>query len=213
MDILDTFAALPRSARLGCGIPAFFRKTLPSGLLSVQVWVKTGSIHEEEFLGGGLSHYLEHMAFKGTEKYGAEEIVRRVQAVGGSLNAYTSFDRTVYYADVPAEAAETAFDALSQIVLSPRLDARDAEREKDVILREIDMTADDPDSRLADATLGIKSAADALGLDFIPLTEEPYELVIPEEYMNHPGIAALLDSLHDAEWRAKVEEMGGYRWP
>ena len=109
MDILDTFAALPRSARLGCGIPAFFRKTLPSGLLSVQVWVKTGSIHEEEFLGGGLSHYLEHMAFKGTEKYGAEEIVRRVQAVGGSLNAYTSFDRTVYYADVPAEAAETAF--------------------------------------------------------------------------------------------------------
>ena len=55
MDILDTFAALPRSARLGCGIPAFFRKTLPSGLLSVQVWVKTGSIHEEEFLGGGLS--------------------------------------------------------------------------------------------------------------------------------------------------------------
>ena len=66
---------------------------------------------------------------------------------------------------------------------------------------------------LADATLGIKSAADALGLDFIPLTEEPYELVIPEEYMNHPGIVALLDSLHDAEWRAKVEEMGGYRWP
>ena len=66
---------------------------------------------------------------------------------------------------------------------------------------------------LADATLGIKSAADALGLDFIPLTEEPYELVIHEEYMNHPGIVALLDSLHDAEWRAKVEEMGGYRWP
>ena len=65
----------------------------------------------------------------------------------------------------------------------------------------------------ADAALGIKSAADALGLDFIPITEEPYELVILHEYLDHPGIAALLDSLNDAGWRGKVEEMGGYRWP
>lgn len=65
---------------------------------------------------------------------------------------------------------------------------------------------------LADATLGIKSAADALGLDFIPLAEEPYELVIPVEYMDLPGIRALLDSLSDAEWRGRVEKMGGYRW-
>lgn len=66
---------------------------------------------------------------------------------------------------------------------------------------------------LADATLGIRSAADALGLDFIPLAEEPYELVIPAEYMELPGIRALLDSLDDAEWRRGVEKMGGYRWP
>ena len=65
---------------------------------------------------------------------------------------------------------------------------------------------------LADATLGIKSAADALGLDFIPLAEEPYELVIPSEYMEHPAVTALLDSLKDEEWRKKVEGMGGYRW-
>ncbi|MDO5116419.1 MAG: molybdopterin biosynthesis protein [Synergistaceae bacterium] len=66
---------------------------------------------------------------------------------------------------------------------------------------------------LADATLGIRSAADALGLDFIPLAEEPYELVIPEEHLRHPGIEALIESLSDAEWRKQVEEMGGYRWP
>lgn len=66
---------------------------------------------------------------------------------------------------------------------------------------------------LADATLGIKSAADALGLDFIPITEEPYELVIPEEHMEHPGIKALIDSLKDPAWRSGVERMGGYRWP
>lgn len=65
---------------------------------------------------------------------------------------------------------------------------------------------------LADATLGIKSAADALGLDFIPLAEEPYELVIPSIYMSHPAVQALMDSLGDREWRETVEDMGGYRW-
>lgn len=149
----DTLTALPQRAKFDNGVRAFFRKTLPSGLLSVQVWAKTGSVHEEEFLGGGLSHYLEHMVFKGTEKFSAEEITRRVQAVGGNLNAYTTFSRTVYYIDVPAEAAETAFEILSQMTLRPRLDADDAAREKDVILREIAMGLDDPDSRLADATL------------------------------------------------------------
>ncbi|NLX75097.1 MAG: molybdopterin biosynthesis protein [Synergistaceae bacterium] len=68
-------------------------------------------------------------------------------------------------------------------------------------------------SGLADATLGIKAVADALKLDFIPLAEEPYELVIPEKYLNHIGIIALLKSLEDKEWRKKVEKMGGYRWP
>ena len=153
MNISDTFSKLPASRQLANGVSAFFRKTLPSGLVSIQVWVKTGSIHEAEFLGGGLSHYLEHMVFKGTEKFSAEEITRRVQAVGGNINAYTTFSRTVYYIDVPAESAEIAFEILSQLTLKPRLDALDAAREKDVILREIDMGNDDPDSKLSDATL------------------------------------------------------------
>lgn len=153
MNFFDTLCALPQSAVFDNGVRAFFRKTLPSGLLSVQVWVRTGSIHEGEFLGGGLSHFLEHMVFKGTEKFSAEEITRRVQAVGGNVNAYTTFSRTVFSADVPAEAAETAFDVLAQMTLRPRLDAADAARERDVVLREIDMGLDEPDSRLADATL------------------------------------------------------------
>lgn len=123
MNISDTFSKLPASRQLSNGISAFFRKTLPSGLVSIQVWVKTGSIHEAEFLGGGLSHYLEHMVFKGTEKFSAEEITRRVQSVGGNINAYTTFSRTVYYIDVPAESAEIAFEILSQLTLKPRLDA------------------------------------------------------------------------------------------
>ncbi|GAB1426964.1 hypothetical protein MASR2M17_03900 [Aminivibrio sp.] len=65
----------------------------------------------------------------------------------------------------------------------------------------------------ADAAFGIKSAADALGLDFLPLAEEPYELVYRIEYDDHPGIIALLEALEDREWREEVDRMGGYRWP
>jgi len=152
MKNLNTFTELPKSTVLSNGMRVFFRRTLPSGLVSVRTWVQTGSIHEGVFLGGGLSHFLEHMVFKGTEKFSAEEISRQIQAVGGELNAYTTFSRTVFYANVPAESAETAFDVLSQMTLFPRLDPDDAALEKNVILREIDMGLDDPDSRLADAT-------------------------------------------------------------
>jgi len=65
----------------------------------------------------------------------------------------------------------------------------------------------------ADAALGIKSVADALGLGFVPIAEEPFELVYPKEYARLKGVAALLDSLLDEDWRAVVSGMGGYRWP
>lgn len=151
MKIPPSLLALPQTHTLDNGMRVFFRRTLPSGLVSVQVWVKTGSIHEGEFLGAGLSHFLEHMAFKGTEKFSADEITRRVHEVGGSANAYTMFTRTVFYIEVPTEAAETAFEILAQMTAFPRLDAADAASERNVILREIDMGRDDPDTRLFDA--------------------------------------------------------------
>jgi len=61
--------------------------------------------------------------------------------------------------------------------------------------------------------LGIKFAADALDLDFIPVTEEPYELIIPEDELDHPGVVALLDALSDPDFKERVNAMGGYRWP
>ncbi len=136
------------------------RRVLPNGLTlilkpdpgipvaSVQVWVKTGSIHEADQLGAGLSHYLEHLLFKGTTRREGREISREVQAHGGYINAYTSFERTVYYIDIPAEHAPVAVDILGDAVLHSTLPADEVEREKQVILREIDMGLDDPDHRL-----------------------------------------------------------------
>ncbi len=139
------------------------RYTLPNGLTvllkrdssapvaSVQVWVKTGSIHEGGDLGAGLSHYLEHMLFKGTERRAGREISATVQAHGGYINAYTTFDRTVYYIDLPAEHAGVAIDLLADAVLRSTLPAEEVIKEKEVILREIDMCLDDPDQRLGQA--------------------------------------------------------------
>lgn len=136
------------------------RQVLPNGLTlvmkpdasmavaSVQAWVKTGSIHEDDHLGAGLSHYLEHLLFKGTSRREGREISTEVQAHGGYINAYTSFDRTVYYIDIPAEHAPVAVDVLGDAVLHSTLPAEEVAREKDVILREIDMGLDDPDHRL-----------------------------------------------------------------
>ena len=110
--------------------------------------MKTGSIHEGKDLGAGLSHYLEHMLFKGTEKRAGREISAEVASLnGGNINAYTTFDRTVYYIDLPSEHAERAIDILADAVLNSTLPADEVTREKDVILREIAMTRDDPDNR------------------------------------------------------------------
>lgn len=65
----------------------------------------------------------------------------------------------------------------------------------------------------ADAGLGIQAAAKAMGLDFISLTEEPYELVIPQKQRDHPGVKALIEALQDKEWKQQVDRLGGYRWP
>ena len=132
-------------------------ETLPNGLtlildpdpaapvVSTQIWVATGSMHEDTLLGTGVSHFLEHMVFKGTRDYDADTLATTVQAAGGHWNAYTSFDRTVYYIDGPAAALPVFLRCLSGLVFFPTLPATEFENEQEVIRREIDMGLDDPD--------------------------------------------------------------------
>ncbi len=131
--------------------------TLPNGLgiivqedrsapvASVQFWVQTGGIHEGAHLGAGISHLLEHMLFKGTTTRGASEFARSVQDAGGYLNAYTSFDRTVYWIDIPSKGAATAIELLADAVLNSTLPPDEYAKEQEVIRREFAMCYDDPD--------------------------------------------------------------------
>ena len=131
--------------------------TLPNGLgvivqedhsapvASVQVWVETGSIHEDRHLGAGLSHILEHMLFKGTKTRGASEFAQRIQDAGGYINAYTSFDRTVYWIDIPSKGVPTALELLTDAVMNSTLPPEEYVKEQEVIRREFAMGYDDPD--------------------------------------------------------------------
>jgi zinc protease len=133
------------------GLTVLLKRDTAAPVASVQVWVKTGSIHEGAHLGAGLSHFLEHMLFKGTERRAGREISATVQAHGGYINAYTTFDRTVYYIDIPAEHTTVAIALLADATLRSTLPAEEVAKEKEVILREIDMCLDDPDQRLGQA--------------------------------------------------------------
>ena len=130
--------------------------TLPNGLrvlceqlphlrsVSMGVWVKAGSILEREH-ENGLSHLIEHMAFKGTGRRSAKQIAQEMDAVGGYLNAATSKVCTCYYAKVIDENLPLAADILSDIVRFPAIDPKELDKERNVVLEEISMTDDSPE--------------------------------------------------------------------
>jgi zinc protease len=126
----------------GMRIYVFENNTTPT--VSVQAWVKTGSIHEDKFLGAGLSHFLEHMLFQGCEGFPGNSMAENVSRLGGSSNAYTSFGRTVYYIDLPSRHTDEAIDMLAAMVSTPEFPEDKFVSEKQVIMHESAMIYDEP---------------------------------------------------------------------
>src|SRR3954451_3195570 len=158
ITMLNLKAASPESSQIISFPPSTAEKwILPSGLTvivqedhsapvaSVQAWCATGSIDEDEHLGAGLSHILEHMLFKGTNTRSANQIAQSIQDVGGYINAYTSFDRTVFWIDVPKDGVGTALEVLSDAMMNSSLPPDEYNKEQEVIRREFAMGMDDPD--------------------------------------------------------------------
>jgi predicted Zn-dependent peptidase len=116
---------------------------------SVGVWVRTGSIHEQP-AEMGVSHLLEHMVFKGTQKRSARDIAIVLERLGGSLDAYTTREHTCFQARVLDEHLDTALDVLADIVVDPLLRSEDLELEREVVLEEISTVEDTPDDLIFD---------------------------------------------------------------
>ncbi len=127
------------------GLTVLVQEDHSAPVASVQAWVATGSIDEDAQLGAGMSHLLEHLLFKGTKTRPANAIAQAVQDVGGYINAYTSFDRTVYWIDVPKAGAAAALDILADAVMNSTLPVEEFAKEQEVIRREFAMGFDDPD--------------------------------------------------------------------
>jgi predicted Zn-dependent peptidase len=113
------------------------------------IWVENGSRHESP-TENGISHFIEHLLFKGTERRNAAQIAEEMDAVGGIINAFTAKEHTCYYAKVLDENLPLAVDLLSDIFLHSKFDEEEIERERSVILQEISQVEDTPDDYVHD---------------------------------------------------------------
>jgi predicted Zn-dependent peptidase len=112
--------------------------------VSIGIWLKTGS-RDEDLPWNGISHFVEHMVFKGTQHRTAEEIARQVDSIGGNMDAFTAKECISFSIKVLNEHVPIALDVLSDLVLNPVFDSQDISRERGVILEEIKMDEDNPD--------------------------------------------------------------------
>jgi predicted Zn-dependent peptidase len=117
--------------------------------VSIGVWVKVGSSFESKPLNG-ISHFIEHMVFKGTESRNPLQIATALESLGGDLNAFTDREFTCYHATVLQEHVEVAFDILSDLLVHPTFPKEEMERERKVLLQELSMVEETPDDCIGD---------------------------------------------------------------
>lgn len=114
-----------------------------SPVVAVQMWVRTGSADEQKN-EEGISHFIEHLVFKGTESYGVGEIASTVEASGGELNAFTSFDQTVFHVTLSKEHIGTGMKVIREMMGSPVFDEGEIDKEREVVVEEIKRSLDSP---------------------------------------------------------------------
>jgi len=156
--------------------------------VSFGVWIKAGSRTEHLSLNG-ISHFIEHMLFKGSDRYSAKDIAEIFDGIGGNVNAFTSKEYTCFYFKVLDDHLPLAVDVLSEMLLHARLDAGDMEKEKKVVFEEIAMYEDTPDDLVHDliaraAYDGHSLAYPILGTEerLAPLTPQHLRTYMDEHY-------------------------------
>ena len=134
------------------GLRVILEENKNAPVVALQIWVKVGSADENDE-EAGMCHFIEHMLFKGTEKRNVREAAREVESLGGTINAYTSYDQTVYHITLASRYAEIGLDILSDAIQHSIFDPIELEREREVILEEIRMGEDTPSKRLFRQTM------------------------------------------------------------
>jgi predicted Zn-dependent peptidase len=184
--------------------------------VSLGIWVDSGA-RDETDENAGISHFLEHLLFKGTERRTALEIAEALDAVGGQLNAFTDKEYTCYYAKVLPEHTDLALDVLSDMLQNSILDPEEIEREKDVVLEEIKRHEDTPDELIHDLFLTTLWPGHPLGRSVIGrpevierLTRDEILAYLRQHYAPQRMVVAAAGNLrHDEIVRLVQQYLGG----
>ncbi len=201
-----------RTETLECGVRLVTETMEEVRSVAVGFWVGIGSRDEEEPLAGA-SHFLEHLLFKGTEDRSAHSIAEAIDGVGGDMNAFTSKEYTAYYVRLLSEHLELGLDILSDVIWRPALRPEDLEAEREVILEEIRMHADEPadlahetflralfpDHPLGREVLGLPASVGSMTVEdvraFFEAHYRPANIVVAAAgYLDHERVADGIES-------------------
>ena len=184
-----------------------------SPAVSVFGLVKTGSVMEGKYLGAGISHFLEHMLFKGTEKRGVGQISREVQALGGEINASTSFDYTIYTLTVPQGHFDEALDIISDMLTHSKFDPEQIQKEREVVYGEMRLYKDNPERYLSQMVFNTVYKQHPYGIPIIgyeellrPLNREDFLDYYHTHYLPNKTIISIAGNVRAQEILAKAKE-------
>lgn len=174
--------------------------------ITLGVWVNAGSRIENEDLGG-ISHFIEHMLFKGTKNRTSKEIASTIDNLGGQINAFTSKECTCYYVKLLDEHIDIGIDILSDMFLNPLFDEKDIDKERQVIIEELKMYEDSPEDLVYDLLMEGIYKTDALGMNIIGTEESLYNMNrnTIKDYFNKYYVAS--NSVISISGNFKFEEM------
>ncbi|MDD5676846.1 MAG: pitrilysin family protein [Kiritimatiellae bacterium] len=217
-DALNQIAAGVNRFVLDNGLTLLTREDASAPVVSIQIWVGAGAVHEQEFVGGGLSHLIEHMIFKGTPQRPPGNISRAINDLGGTINAYTSLDRTVFLVDIPSAHWSKGLTVLADAVMNASFPEEEWRREKDVILREMAMGKDNPERRISELLCQTAYRmhpyrAPVIGYEdiFKTLTRADLLAFFRRHYMPNNMIVAIVGDVRVDDVRAEVrKQFDGY---
>lgn len=183
--------------------------------ISVGIMVQNGSRNEIPELNG-ISHFIEHMFFKGTQKRSSKQIVSDVENVGGQINAFTSKEATCYYVKALNTHLDLSLDVISDMILHAKFDPEEIEKEKGVVIEEINMGLDSPEDVLDDAHSKATFGSDSLSrpiLGTIPIVKsfnrEKILKFISEKYTPYNSVLSICGNFDDNELKELIEKYFG----
>ena len=187
-----------------------------SSLATIQLWVRAGSCFEGKFAGAGITHLVEHMVFKGEETSAAIRLSRQLQELGGEIDAATSKEYTYFTLTIPADNIRKAMLLMYDIITKPEFVPGELKKEKEVIIREMDLISDNPHKFLAEKYFALAYQGNPYGLSvigrkdlFLPLTRKDVLEYYRSRYVPDNFILVLTGNFRTKEIKPLIEELWG----